>query len=250
MIRQLIKSRRKYVLIEIDTQKDFFFTDGTACVKNHKRILSNIRRLIAWARYRKVPVISICEIRSGHNGEAVNYCIEGTDGQKKIHYTLLPNRATFTADSNPDLPRDILRQYSQVILHKRCVDPFDEPRIERLLSEVDAGEFVLIGAGAESAIKATALGLLQRGKRVRIVIDAAGMHNKRDATLALRKIRAKGAKLTETKNLAGTSHLKSPSACECMNCRSEKMPLKLVRNIKILQYLQSKRGRETRNSTY
>ena len=138
----------------------------------------------------------------------LQYCIDGTEGQKKIRYTLLENRINFPADGSTDLPRDMLRRYRQVILHKRCVDPFEEPRIDRLLSEVRANEFILVGASIEGAVMATALGLLQRGKRVSVVVDAVGSHNKREARLALRKMEAKGAKLIETKRLAGTSHLR------------------------------------------
>jgi nicotinamidase-related amidase len=209
MIRQLLKTRRKQVLIDINTQKDFFLDEGRARVGNRRRILSHIRRIMAFARVRKISVISISEVNPENNG---GYCIDGTDGAQKINYTLMGNRASFAADNNTDLPVDLLRRYRQIILHKRCVDPFDEPRIDRLLSEVRANEFVLIGACAEGAIEATALGLLQRGKKVSVVVDAIGAQDKQKARHSLRKIAAKGARLIETKKLAGTSHLKSVGA--------------------------------------
>ncbi|MHC4645786.1 MAG: cysteine hydrolase family protein [Planctomycetota bacterium] len=220
MIRQLAKRRRRYILIDVDTQRDLFLANGSACIRNHRRILARIRRIIAWARRNHVPVISTCEVRpSNGNGNGDGRCIDGTDGQKKIRYTLLGNRISFPADGSTDLPGDLLQRYRQVILHKRCVDPFAEPRIERLLSEVRAEEFILIGGSAEGAIQATVLGLLQRGKRVRIVADAVGLHNKKQARMALRKMEAKGAKLVETKKLAGVSHLRHISVCHCDTCR-------------------------------
>ncbi len=220
MIRQLIKRRRKWILIDINTQKDFFLAGGNACIKNHRRVLANVRRMMAWARRNNVRVISTCEVYPNRNGvNEVGYCIDGTDGQKKIRYTLLSNRASLPADGSTDLPADILRQYRQVVLHKRCVDPFDEPRIERLLSEVRADNFVLIGASAEGAVKATALGLLQRGKKVSVVVDAVGLLDKREAKLALRKMGAKGAKLIKTKKLAGVSRLRQVGICDCESCQ-------------------------------
>jgi len=206
MIRQLMKTRRKQVLIDVNTQKDFFRDDGRVRVGNRRRVLGHIRRVMAFARARKIPVISISEVRPENNG---GYCVDGTDGAQKIRYTLLSNRASFAADNNTDLPVDLLRRYRQIILHKRCVDPFDEPRIDRLLSEIRANEFVLIGACAEGAIEATALGLLQRGKKVSVIVDAIGAQDKQRARHALRKMAAKGARLIETKKLAGASHLKS-----------------------------------------
>lgn len=222
MIRQLIKRRRGWILVDINTQKDFFLAGGNACIRNHRRVLANVRRMMAWARRRNVPVISTCEVYPNDNSVgAVGYCIAGTEGQKKIRYTLLGGRASFAADGSTDFPVDILRQHRQIILHKRCVDPFDEPRIDRLLSEVRAGEFVLIGASAEGAVEATALGLLQRGKRVSIVVNAVGSHNKREAKLAFRKMKAKGARLVETKRFAGVSHLRGVGICNCETCRRQ-----------------------------
>ncbi len=208
MIRQLMKTRRKRIIIDINTQKDFFLDDGKVRVGNRRRVLSHIRRVIALARTKKIPVISVCEVHPENNG-GPGYCVDGTEGREKLRYTLLSNRASFAADNNTDLPVDVMRRYRQIILHNRCEDPFDEPRIERLLSEVRANEFVLIGASVEGAVEAVALGLLQREKKVSIVVDAVGAQDKQKARHALRKIAAKGAKLIETKKLAGTSHLKS-----------------------------------------
>lgn len=219
MIRQLFKRRRRYILIDIDTQKDFFLGGGNACIRNHRRVLGRIRRVMAWARHRNIVIISTCEVYPNNNGGTINYCIDGTDGQKKIRYTLLSNRASFPADDSTDLPVDILRRYRQVILHNRCMDPFDEPRIERLLSEVRADNFVLIGATAEGAVKATALGLLQRSKGISVVVDAVGSLDKREAKLAFRKMKAKGARLIETKKLAGVSHLRQVALCDCERCQ-------------------------------
>ncbi len=220
MILQLIRGRRKQVLIDIDTQKDFLLAEGKACIRNHRRILAHIRRVMAWARHNSIPVISTAEVYPDNNGDsAMSYCIDGTEGQKKIPYTLIHNRISFAADGNTDLPRDMLRRYGQVILHKRCVDPFEEPRIDRLLSEVRASEFIIVGSSIEGAVKVTALGLLQRGKNVTVVIDAIGAHDKKEANLALRKMETKGAKLIETKKLAGISHLRQVGVCHCESCQ-------------------------------
>lgn len=209
MILQLHKKQRWYLLIDIDTQKDFLLSAGRACVRNQAEVLANIHRVMAWARCENIPVISTAEVYPNNNGcSEIGYCLDGTDGQKKVSCTLLNDRASFPADNKNTLPVDILLAYRQVILHKRCTDPFDEPRIERLLSEVEADEFILIGAGTEDAVRATAMGLLHRGKKVRIIVDALGSHNKREAKLALRKMEAKGAKLIMTKDVAGVSHLR------------------------------------------
>ncbi len=219
MIRQLGKSRRRRILIDISTQRDFFLAGGKACIRNHRRVLTNLRRMLAWARHNNIPVISTCQVYPNNNGgSAVDYCLDGTEGQRKIHYTLLQKRISFPADGHDDLPHDILKDYDQVILHKRCTDPFDEPRIERLFTELRAGEFILIGANAEDAVLATALGLLQRSKRVTVVIDAVGSRDSKAGALAMRKMQAKGAHIVEAKRIAGITHLRRVGVCRCDLC--------------------------------
>ncbi|MHC4641149.1 MAG: cysteine hydrolase family protein [Planctomycetota bacterium] len=220
MILQLVRAKRRRILVDVNTQRDFLLANGNACIRNHRRVLSHIRRMMAWARTNNIPVISIAEVHPDTNSElSTGYCIDGTEGQKKIPYTLLSNRISFPADGSTDFPRDVLRQYRQIILHKRSFDPFKEPRIDRLLSEVRASDFVLIGASVEAAVMETALGLLQRGKNVTVVVDAVGSQDRKQGRLALRKVEAKGARLIETRKLAGTSCLKNVGACECKSCR-------------------------------
>jgi nicotinamidase-related amidase len=202
MMLQLHPKQRCHLLIDIDTQKDFLLPAGSACVRNQTEVLAKIRQIMVWTSRENIPVISTVEVYPNNNGcSEIDYCLDGTDGQKKVPCTLLRQRVSFPADDKNALPADILLAYKQVILHKRCVDPFDEPRIERLLSEVQADAFVLIGAGTEDAVKATAIGLLQRGKKVLVIVDALGSHNSREAKLALRKMKAKGAKLMRTKDV-------------------------------------------------
>jgi nicotinamidase-related amidase len=218
MIQPLIRRLRRRVLVDVDTQRDFLIADGTACVRNHRRVLSNIRRVAAWARLNNINIVSTVQIYA-RNGGKINYCLDGTEGLKKIPYTLRYNRCVFAADGNTDLPRDVMRTYEQVVFGKRCADPFNEPRIERFFSETNAEEFVVIGAGTEKSVKATVLGLLQRGKRVTVVIDATGIHDRNEADLAIRQMQAKGAQLIETKSLAGATHLRNVGACDCDRCR-------------------------------
>ena len=222
MVRPIITLRRKRIIIDVDTQKDFFLASGAACIKNHRRVLANIRRVMAWARLKNIRMISTVQIYKGNgngNGFDHEYCKAGTEGQKKIRYTIRHRHTDFAADGCTDLPREILKEYDQVILQKRSIDPFDEPRADRMLSELKADEFILIGATAEAAIKTTALGLLVRRKHVTILTDAVGSHDKKAANIALRQVQAKGAKLIETRTLMGHTCLRLVGICECDRCQ-------------------------------
>ena len=40
----------KSVLIDIDTQESLFLAKGGHCIRNHRRVLARIRRVMAWVR--------------------------------------------------------------------------------------------------------------------------------------------------------------------------------------------------------
>jgi nicotinamidase-related amidase len=222
VIRPVVTLRRRRLIIDVDTQKDFLLANGSACVRNHRRVLQNIRRVMAWARMKNVRVISTKQVYDpGHsgNGHGQPYCIRGTEGCRKVPYTVRKNHITFVADGCTDLPRDILKTYDQVVLHKRCSNPFEEPRADRLLGDVQVNEFVVIGATTEDAVKHTVLGLLLRRKSVTVLVDAVGACDRGAAEIALRQMEAKGAKLAETKALLGSSSLRLVGVCACDRCQ-------------------------------
>ena len=218
MIRPIITLRKKRILIDVDTQRDLFVADGKACIRNHRRVLANIRRVMAWTRRDRIRVISTAQVHlpDGHQGD---FCIAGTDGICKIPYTLRDRHVTFESGDSTDLPRELLKDFDQIILCKRTDDPFDEPRAERILTEVKASELIVIGGPAETAVLHTVLGLLLRGKQVTVITDALGSHEKGAAEIAIRKMQAKGAKLVDSKTLFGNSNLRQVYACGCERCR-------------------------------
>jgi len=142
-----------------------------------------------------------------------NSNIAGGLSLKKINCTLHNKHISFDATDYADLPGRILEQYDQVTLHKRCFDPFEEPRADRILTESEADEFILIGAPTEGAVRATALGLLHRQKKVTVLVNATGSLNIASGKVALLHMRAKGARLTNTKTFLGNSSLHLARAC-------------------------------------
>ena len=214
MVIPILTSRWKCIVVDVDTQRHFFLDKGIIRVQNHRQVLANIRRVMAWARLKNIRVISTVQIYAA-NSPYYNFYIAGTEGQKKISYTLRNRRTSFIADDCTDLPLGILNRYDQVIFQKRCFDPFEEPRADRMLTELQADELILFGAITEGAVKATALGLLARRKNVTVLVDATGSSDKAAAKIALRHMWAKGAKLADTKTLLGSSCLRLVGACDC-----------------------------------
>ena len=216
MIRPIILLRQKRIVIDIDTQRHFFMDNSKTRIFDKKTVLANIRRVIAWTRLKNIRIISTVQI------PAIDACYcnfggDHTNGLEKIGFTLRNRRIQFDAADCTDLPINILARYDQVIFCKRCIDSFKEPRVDRMLTEFKADEFILIGSLVEGAIKATALGLLARRKSVRVLVDAAGSVDKDAAEIAFRQMLAKGAKLTYTHTLFGSSALRLVRERSCPN---------------------------------
>lgn len=218
MIRPILNLRRKRILIDVGTQRDLFLADGKNCVRNHRRVLANIRRVMAWTRKENIRVISTVTL-SVPNGRGLGYCVAGTDGARKLRYTLRHHHADFASDGYTDFARSVLDEYEQVILEVRSEDPFEEPRCDRILSEVKATDFIVIGGPTETTVKAVVLGLLLRQRSVTVLTDAVGSLEKNAADIALRQMQAKGAKLNDSKSLLGTGRLQHVYACACDRCR-------------------------------
>jgi len=210
MIAHISRFRRIRFIVDVDTQKHFFLNSSRVCVRNHRQVLTNILRIIHWAHLKNIRMISTVQILNGCR----KLLIDGTEGQKKIHHTLWRSYISFDASDCTDLLPEIFEEYEQVVFYKRCFDPFREPRADRMLSEFPADEFILIGAATEGAVKATALGLLRRHKKVTVLTDATGPYNKAAGRTTLRLLQQRGAKLTTTQNILALSGFQAFSTYE------------------------------------
>jgi nicotinamidase-related amidase len=197
MIMPATKMRRKYIIVDVDTQRHFFSNPGIICIQDHRRVLANILKVIKWAKQKSIRTISTVQILPDHFTYYTPNII-GREKQKKVNYTLYKTYASLEATDCTDLPLAVLQHYNQLILHKRCFDPFEEPRVDRVLSELWAEQFIIIGAPAEGAVRATALGLLGRRKHVTVLCDATGSYKKMAGKIALRHISQRGAKIIRT----------------------------------------------------
>ena len=191
------------VIVDLNTQCDLFLPRGRLPVVNRQEALPCIRKLMNWARIEKTPIVSSLE--SHRPGECLKglppYCLDGTSGQRKIPFTLMPRRIVCVGDNTCDLPVDLFRRTQQLIFTKRTRDFLSNPKAERLLYAVETHHYVVFGAVAEHCVKAAALGLLARQNRVAVVTDASGFWSASDAELAFRQMEAKGAVLVTTDEL-------------------------------------------------
>jgi nicotinamidase/pyrazinamidase len=142
--------------LDIDTQIDFVFPAGALYVPGAERILPTIAQLNQYAMDHGIPLVSTACAHAEDDAEFHTWpphCILGTVGQGKPAALLVGQR----------------------IFEKQTTDLFLSAHADALLAELNADEFVVYGVVTEICVKAAALGLLQRGKRV-IVVEDAIMH--------------------------------------------------------------------------
>jgi hypothetical protein len=193
MILPIIASRRKRVVVDVDTQTHFFTPGGVVCVQNHRQVLARILKIINWAKLSRVRMISTVQTLIDQLPFCES-CACSFEGQTKIRYTFCKRRASFDATDCTDFPIGLFDRYDQVVLCKRCFDPFQEPRADRMLSEL-------------------ALGLLSRQKNVTILSDAVGSYNAAVGHTALRLMTERGAHLTDTQTFLGSCCLELVASC-------------------------------------
>ncbi len=128
-------------------------------------------------------------------------CVIGTHGQTKVAFSLLPDHVCIDSDNCLCVSLDVLRNHQQAILAKEYHDPFSNPKLDRLLTEMPTRRFVVFGVSLEASIRLLALGLLLRHRQVVVVRDACGWWNDEDGEMAARKLLAKGCRFLNTEEL-------------------------------------------------
>jgi len=163
------------ILLDIETQRDFFDPGGSCYSRSASGVAKQIYKLFSWARSSRIPVLSTAlRVRRSELGPLAKlpHCIDNTQGERKLSRTLLPRRINLGLRNITDLPRNIFRHYQQVIFEKRATDIFAHSRIERLITELEAENFVICGAGLAKGIVEAAVGLRARGFGVIVAEDA------------------------------------------------------------------------------
>ncbi len=191
----MVKSiARRDVFLDVCTQFDYLHPHGQRPIANLPTLTRALKRGLAFVRWSKASLVSCVELRrpsDGPHGDS-RACVRGTRGQRKPSYTLMPSRIMIDSDGSHTVGLDVLLQHQQVILVKNDRDPFANPKIDRLLTEVPADQFVIWGVDLEVTVRLLALGLLLRGRRVAVIADACGYWDPEQADMTLRQLQAKG----------------------------------------------------------
>lgn len=199
--------RRSDIFVDMCTQRDYLAADGVHPSLNAPEVCTHLRRLMALARWAHIPVLSCVDVRRPEEARGLMRpeCVVGTPGQRKLGISLLPDRVLIESDNCLCVSLDALTEHQQAILPKVHRDPFTNPKLDRLLTEIPGRRFIVFGVSLETSIRLLALGLLLRHRRVAVVHDACGWWSEEEADMTLRQLSAKGCELLATAQLVDVS---------------------------------------------
>jgi nicotinamidase/pyrazinamidase len=160
------------VFVDIDTQRDFLEPDGALYVAGSSEIIPNLARLTGFARDHRIPVIASACAHTPNDPELSRFpphCMIGTPGQERIPATqVCETLGLSAADRLPELlPR-------HVTLLKDEFDMFTNTHADTIVRLYAACQpvFVVYGVATDYCVDAAVRGLLERGCRVALVVDA------------------------------------------------------------------------------
>jgi nicotinamidase/pyrazinamidase len=160
------------VFIDIDTQRDFLEPSGALYVAGSEAIVANLRRLSDFARRHGIPVLATACAHTPDDPEMrvfPPHCLIGTPGQSRIDATARPESRVLPPDGRleEELPLHLT-------VEKREYDLFSHPDADRLVAlyDRDRPRFVVYGVAIDYCVRAAVEGLLDRGCRVAVVVDA------------------------------------------------------------------------------
>jgi nicotinamidase/pyrazinamidase len=160
------------VFVDIDTQCDFLEPTGALYVAGSQEILPNLERLTRYAESQRIPILATACSHSTNDPELARlppHCMVGTDGQKRVAATARPDSRILGWDQRltGELPMHLT-------LEKREFDVFSRPDADGLIDRYNSQgpTFVVYGVATDYCVRAAVEGLLARGCRVAVVVDA------------------------------------------------------------------------------
>jgi nicotinamidase/pyrazinamidase len=194
--------RGSLVFVDVDTQRDFLDEDGALYVPDARAIRPRLARLIRHARDHEIPVIATACAHRLDDPEPEPFpphCLIGTPGHDRVPETREPHSVVMPPDEagGPEIA------CRHVTLHKRSYDLFTNPNADRVVAarRVVDPMFVVFGVATDYCVRAAALGLLARGARVAIVVDAVRAVDPAAEPAILTELVRRGATLTVTERV-------------------------------------------------
>lgn len=193
---------------DVDTQVDFMLPSGSLYVKDAEEIIPNLRKLIAYAQERRIPVLSSADAHPPDDPSFAQWpphCVVGTPGQFRIPETLFPSCMVIV--NRPGRFQAPGEWVGQFIIEKQEYDATTNVNFDAILKSLGRRRFVVFGVATEYCVRGTALGLRRRGLPVDLVTDAIKEIEPEDGRKGLEEMVATGVRLVKTAEVCASAHL-------------------------------------------
>ena len=182
-------------------QRDFVLPGGSLYVPGAEKLLPNIRRLTDAARQGKVLLASHGDFHTPNDPEFKIFpphCVKGTLGSEIVPEAIPDSVARVPNEPDARVPEDLF-SYQQILLEKQTLSIFESRHAEALVNKLGTtAEFAVFGVVTEYCVSLAVKGLLERGRRVAVVIDAIETLKKEEGEKAVAEFVRLGARLRTT----------------------------------------------------
>ncbi|HUI75077.1 MAG TPA: cysteine hydrolase [Candidatus Acidoferrum sp.] len=197
------------VFWEVDVQVDFMLRGGRLYVPGAESIVGNVSRLVDAARKGRVFLISSADAHNADDPELREWpphCLKDSPGAALLPEACASPRLIIPNQRDFSIPQEF-GDVRQITLEKNTLDVFDNPNTDALLAQgnrtgtpfaASDSEFIVFGVATEYCVRCTANGLLQRGYKVALVLDAIHAIEPEEGEQVIGDLRLKGAQLIST----------------------------------------------------
>jgi len=187
------------VFFDVDTQVDFMLPTGSLYVPGAEEIVPNLKKLMAFAREHRIPVLSSGDAHPPDDPsfqEWPPHCVVGTPGQRRIAETEAFGAVVISNRSGAfSPPREWVGQF---VIEKQEYDATTNVNIDAILRSLGWRQFIVFGVATEYCVRGTALGLRRRGHPVDLVTDAIKEIKPEEGRKAIDEMLEAGVRLVTT----------------------------------------------------
>lgn len=197
------------IFFDVDTQNDFMNKDGALYVPGAEDIKPNLNRLTVGAIENDIPLFGSVDAHSENDPEFKvfpRHCVKDTKGFEKIPIIgvsyITDEIPYYSVPSNPedDSYAGMVCLGLPILIEKQTIDVFSNPHTENILKLKEVTEAVVYGVATDYCVKAAVLGMLKRGIKVKVVVDAIAAVNVKptDNFDAIKEMLDAGAEFVDT----------------------------------------------------
>lgn len=170
----VIMGARRFVFVDVDTQRDFLDPSGSLFIPGSERILASLARMTQVARNENIPVIATACAHTLDEADPEPFpphCLIGTEGQRRIVETDWPGGMVLPVSQTLSRGQPIP---AYLTLEKSRYSIFSRPDAGSVfaLYAASGATFVVYGVATDYCVRAAVLGLRELGYPVTVVADA------------------------------------------------------------------------------